>query len=312
MSAEPCARCQTELAEGDLRCPICALATPQQARASAAAGLQILRCDGCGVAMRYDPQKLALACAFCGASVHAEHSGDPIEATQAHLPFHVDATAAKAALRTWQQSLGFFRPSNLERRSALEGLTALYFVGWLCDGEAQVSATADTDAGRRRAPYAPHAVSFPLRYTRMLVSASKGLVYDEVATLASSYRIDEQHPGPPPAEGYTVEEFALSRSAARRQVLTALHNQALEAAKRALPGHRMRNLKAEIRLSALRTQRLAFPAWVLAYRYGAKSYRVVISGHDPQAVRGEAPYSAWKIGIIVVVILAGIVLSFVR
>ena len=50
---------------------------------------------------------------------------------------------------------------------------------------------------------------------------------------------------------------------------------------------------------------LAFPAWVLAYRYKDRLYRTVLSGQDPSCLKGEAPYSAFRIAAVVAAAVAG-------
>ena len=62
-----------------------------------------------------------------------------------------------------------------------------------------------------------------------------------------------------------------------------------------LPGKRHRKLSVALLLRRLVTRRLAFPAWVMAYRYRGKPYRAVICGQDASIVIGSAPYSWWKI-----------------
>ena len=48
------------------------------------------------------------------------------------------------------------------------------------------------------------------------------------------------------------------------------------------------------------------PVWMAAYKYGGKSYRFVVNGQTGK-VRGERPYSAWKIAL--AILLAVIVLG---
>ena len=53
------------------------------------------------------------------------------------------------------------------------------------------------------------------------------------------------------------------------------------------------------------TQRYAFPAYVIAFRYRGRLFRTAISGRDPSRILGRAPYSGWKIlGAIGVALLA--------
>ena len=70
-------------------------------------------------------------------------------------------------------------------------------------------------------------------------------------------------------------------------------------AERHLPGRRSRKLHTATVLRGLESRRVAFPAWVLAYRYRNRLYRTVLSGQDAARLLGEAPYSAFRIAAVV-------------
>jgi hypothetical protein len=61
-------------------------------------------------------------------------------------------------------------------------------------------------------------------------------------------------------------------------------------------------------LSGLETSHYALPAYVLAYRYKKKLYRVVVHGQDTRCVLGEKPISWAKVAVTVLVALAVLVL----
>jgi hypothetical protein len=65
-------------------------------------------------------------------------------------------------------------------------------------------------------------------------------------------------------------------------------------------------------LQRLETRRLSFPAWVLAYRYRERLYRVVISGQDAAVIQGQTPISYGRIaGVVLLGLLACLVLVLV-
>ena len=53
---------------------------------------------------------------------------------------------------------------------------------------------------------------------------------------------------------------------------------------------------------------ILLPVWLAAYKYRGKTYRFVVNGRTGK-VKGERPWSAWKIAFAVVIglIVAGIV-----
>jgi hypothetical protein len=72
---------------------------------------------------------------------------------------------------------------------------------------------------------------------------------------------------------------------------------------RLIPGSRFRNVRVSILLKALQTQRVALSAYIFAYRYNGRPYRVIVHGQDPRFTFGQAPYSLAKIALVVVAVL---------
>ncbi|RMG10384.1 MAG: zinc ribbon domain-containing protein [Deltaproteobacteria bacterium] len=308
--AAVCARCASPYEPGDLRCAICGLPAPPPVRRDDAGEgeaphAEILRCRGCGAAVGYDVAAQAPRCGFCGAVMEVERPLDPIEEAEAFLPFRLSEAEAKAALRSWLGRQGFFRPSDLASAAVLDSLLPLWFAAWVVEAQALVSWTADSDAGARRAAWAPHAGQAPLRVDALLVSASRGLTHAEVAGLAPAYRLDSAAPTPEGPPGARVERFDVQRSAARSVLASALRHHAEAEARAAwIPGSRHRNVKVEVLLRRMATRRLALPAWVLAYRYRGALYRAVVHGQDGSVVVGRTPLSWWKVLLVAAAVLA--------
>jgi hypothetical protein len=135
------------------------------------------------------------------------------------------------------------------------------------------------------------------------------LTLKETEKLTPHYDLSKARPGqqgPPQAQ---VELFDVTRSGARRQILAAVENMARgHIAKADLPGSSHRNLRVAVVLSGLESSNYALPAYVLAYRYKKKLYRVVVHGQDARCVLGEKPISWAKVVVTVLVVLALLVL----
>lgn len=303
-----CARCQTPLEAGDLRCAICSLPTPVEHGARSAVEAEVLRCDECGAAVSYDVHAQAPRCAFCGSVMHLERSEDPMEEAQGYLPFQVDPATAQQALRAWLSSRGFFRPSDLATASAVHALRPLFWVAWVFDCESLVSWTADSDHGARSSSWAPHAGQSTLSLSSVLVSASRGLSQAETAALTPRFDLRTMQPTPQRMEGAVVERFDVQRSTARAILAAAIQGTAASHAQRWIPGRTYRNLRVAVLLRRLTTRRLALPSYVLAYRYREKLYRVVVHGQDPRCIVGDSPVSIAKILLVVGGVIAALVL----
>lgn len=320
-----CERCSCPIERGDLRCAVCGLSTPVHAATPETVRIQVLRCEGCGAAVSYDARTRAPVCAFCSSVMHTEELVDPPEQTGSYLPFRVSREVAAAGLKEWLGSRGFFRPKDLATSSRLEALQPILWVGWVFDASSDVTWAADSNAGSHRSAWAPHSGSAYLEFDDLLVSASRGLNDDEVDALTPSYDLSDLRPEPcaePEGlldlDGVHVESFDVQRSAARKRITAAIEREAARViAEDYVPGSRTRNVHAAVLLRGLSTRRLAFPAWVLAYRYKGELYRAVVSGQDAGVVMGRAPLSLARIltvvaigvGVLALVVLVALAAS---
>jgi len=306
MSQRLCTRCRSPLEIEDLRCAVCALPTPELSadERPESTVAQILRCNGCGAGVRYSAEVQAPRCDFCRAVMEVETPEDPVEQAELYVDFTVSDADARAALKRWLGSKGFFRPSDLQERAAVDGLKPLWWVGWMFEAEAAVSWAADSEVGSGRSAWAPHSGRFEMDVDNVVVPASVGLTAEECRALVRSYDLGRTSAEPRGHPGATVEQFTVQRSAARKIISQTLEGVARARAQPQVPGSRVRNLHVSVLPSKLTTRHMAFPAFVLAYRYRETLYRAVVHGQDPGCVIGEAPLSWAKIAMVVAAGLA--------
>ncbi|MEM6296557.1 MAG: zinc ribbon domain-containing protein [Myxococcota bacterium] len=310
MSVGTCTRCSSPLEREDLRCAVCALPAPRMVEADGVreAVAQILRCNGCGAAVQYSAEVQAPKCDFCNSVMEIETPDDPVEQAEVFLDFTISDAEAREALKAWLGTKGFFRPNDLQDRAAVDGLKPLWWVGWMFDAHAGVCWAADSDAGSGRSAWAPHSGRFEMRADNVVVPASVGLEAEECRELVPYYDLARNSTEPKGHPGATVEQFTVQRSAARRIISRALEGVARSRARNYVPGSSVRNLHVSVLPSTLTSKHLAFPAFVLAYRYGDKLYRAVVHGQDASCVLGEAPIAWGKIIFVSVAIISMIAL----
>ncbi len=313
--SDDCTRCATLLEEGDLRCAVCALPVSTVPARVVEARARILRCTECGAAIGYDANKQAPACGFCGAVMKVEQPLDPIEVARLRLPFEVDRQTAQLALRTWLGRRGFFAPKTLSDEAVIETLQPLCWAAWIVNATAQVSWTADSDAGANRSSWAPHAGTVAIDFGNIAVPASRGLTNQECARLVPYYDLGKVigvssatgGAGPEPTDSPMIESFDAQRSAARATVQAAIEAVAKVRVKSQIPGSNVRNIHVSCMVERQTTDRVALPAWVLAYRYRGSPYRAIINGQRAEQVFGTSPTDWMKIVALVVGSLAIIV-----
>lgn len=306
-----CSRCDSPLETGDLRCPICGAAAPRHTAADDRAELAttLLRCHGCGAAITYDPDLRAPACSFCGDVLEVQTITDPVEQTQLYLPMTVTRDQARATLKSWLGTRGWFTPSDLSAASQLTEIKPLWWVAWIFDAEAHVSWSADSNANSGRSAWAPHAGQNPMRFDNILVSGSRGLTAAETNAITPGMQLttaaDAPHGG---GEHPLLERFDIPRSQARQQVGSVIESSAAQQIQQNyIPGTRFRNVHVSIVLRRLITKRYSLPAYVLAYRYRNQLHRVVICGQNTQYIIGTSPFSYAKLFVVIVAIGAAFV-----
>jgi hypothetical protein len=174
--AADCARCETALEEGDLRCSVCALPVPVEARPLAEqVRAKVLRCTWCGAVVGFSPGVQAPHCGFCNATMAIEQPHDPIEVARVRLPFMIERDAAEQALRGWLGSRGWFAPATLRDEATLESFSPLCWAAWLVSADARVAWTADSNAGAMRSDWAPHSGEVEMAFENLVIPASRGL-----------------------------------------------------------------------------------------------------------------------------------------
>jgi hypothetical protein len=314
----PCARCETALEPGDLRCAICALPVPDElAHTDEPPRAQLLRCGECSAAIGFSPEARAPRCGFCGATMAIEQPVDPIEEARLRVPLTVDRAAAEAALRGWLADRGWLAPPALASVAVLDSLTPVLWAAWLVNAEARVTWAADSDAGARRSAWAPHAGEAELAFRDIIVPASRGLGEAEARRLLPYYQLERAIPVDRAAEpgevAAAIERFDAQRSAARSYVHERITAAARVRIEPRIPGRRYRNVRVACLLERQTTERVALPAWILAYRYRGKPYRAIVHGQRAEIVLGRSPIDWAKLGKLaaLVAVLAAIIVAVV-
>jgi hypothetical protein len=274
---------------------------------TAGSELSAVRCRSCGGTVRLAAGRAVPTCMFCGADAADLVPAEPpegIEPPEGAVPFSVDVETAKAAFAKFARSSWWY-PSDL--RSARLELRALLLPAWAWSGEVETHWTGLVSASTRSGK-SPVAGRDALRFDQILVPASRTLRLVELATLGP---YDEVALAPFTDAGEAAVELSeLTRSAARaraHQEMLARHQANLSA------HHGLLKIRASSLVSGLDGRPVLVPVWIGAYRYGRRSYRVLVNGQTGRFV-GDAPTSWWKVAAVaalVVTLVVGLVVALV-
>lgn len=283
-----------------------------------------IRCTKCGAETTFDPGVSASRCAFCAtpavveAPVHTDHVRPA-----GLLPFAVDRNTAVQRFRSWVSSL-WFRPNDLKTKSSVTQMQGVYVPFWTFDALTHNSWRAE--AGYRYTVQVPTVVNGKPAMrteTRIRWEPASGFLekfFDDVPVPASKglppglARGVEPFPtgglvpyDPQYLSGFLAEEYAVDLPDAAASARDRMTKDIYAACGAQVPGDTYRNLSVSTSWSGLTCKNALLPLWISAYQYGGKPFRFLVNGVTGK-VSGNAPYSAVKITLAVLAVLAVIVL----
>jgi predicted RNA-binding Zn-ribbon protein involved in translation (DUF1610 family) len=291
---------------------------------------QVAKCTSCGAQFTFERAKHAGGCPFCGQQIVADTGTLRQIKPSAVLPFAIEQRDARERVKRWLRGL-WFAPSKLKDFARTEGgLAGMYLPYWTYDSH------TETDyLGQRGTIYVE-----PVRVVRVVngrrvaqtemvqkvrwqpVGGHVRRHFDDVVVLGSRSlpaRITD-HLGPWDLQDlrpYTPEYLTGFQSEAYQVALGEGFESAKEKMRAALQadvaadigGDLQRIERMEIRHDEPTFKHILLPAWLGAFRYRGKAYRLCVNGRTG-LVQGERPYSGWKIAftVLLAVILIGLFL----
>ncbi len=269
---------------------------------------RVMSCPNCGAQVEFSEEIHAKECPFCATPVVTDTGTHRHIKPKALLPFALSDEEARAAMTDWLGSL-WFAPNGLQKY-ARKGrkLSGIYVPYWTFDAKTQ-----SRYDGERGTVY--HTGSGKKRKTRVRWRRVSGQVardFDDVLVLASEslprrftdalepWDLAALEPYQPEflagfrAEGYQIE-LPDAYGHARTRMDQVIRRDILFD----IGGDRQRIHHVKTEIWDMTFKHVLLPVWMAAYRYRGKSYRFVVNGRTGR-VRGERPWSAWKIAIAVV------------
>lgn len=289
---------------------------------------RISSCPNCGAHVEFDADTHAAECPFCATPVVTDTGLHRQIKPRGVLPFALTEEQARDAMGNWLGRL-WFAPNGL-RKYARKGrkMQGIYVPYWTFDAD-----TKSRYSGQRGDDYYTtktvirdgKPVQVQERHTRW--SPVRGRVarfFDDVLVLASKslpkrftdalepWDLSALEPYRPEflagfrAEGYTVElDEGFTQARAHMDAIIARD------VRFDIGGDHQRIQGLDTDVKDITFKHILLPIWLAAYKYRGKTYRFVVNGRSGQ-VRGERPYSAWKITFAVILgLIAAVIVGFI-
>ena len=287
-----------------------------------------VKCGTCGAETDFTHDVAASKCPFCGSAIVATASSRKQIKPRSLLPFAVKREQAGTRFTQWVGSL-WFAPNDLTREARQAGIDGVYIPAWTYDSD-----TSSNYTGERGDNYwvtqtytameNGRSVTRTRQVQQIRWSRASGMVHvrhDDVLVLASK-SLPPKHahalePWDLPAllpyrdeylSGFAAESYQVDLMQGF-EVARGIMDERIRAAIRAdIGGDHQRIHSVGTRYDNLRFKHILLPIWISAYRYHAQVFRFLVNARTGE-VQGERPWSAWKITLLVLTILAAVLIG---
>ncbi len=297
-------------------------ALQQQEGNEVAIDAQLVECPQCGAQTRFDPNIVASVCAFCATplvSVTA-HTGRQIQ-PRALVAFTLETSSAQTLFRAWIGGRWFAPNALRETVSNAQGVRGVYVPCWTFDAETssdydgqrgvnrEVYETTRDDEGRQVTvsrtvtDWYPVSGRVNVNFDDELVLASNSIP-DHLASVLQGWDISKLVPFTNDfVAGFTVEAYQLALEPGFEKARIAFNAEIESAVCRDIGGDSQRVQNVQTQYGAVSFKHILLPVWICSYLFGGQSWRVVVNGQTG-AVKGDRPYSKWKIALTVLATIA--------
>lgn len=253
------------------------------------------RCETCGGEVTFTGAALSDRCPYCdGAVVRVPETGETY-AAMAMMPFAITEDVARAKALAWVAGR-IAAPNDLKEAARSGRFAGLYAPFWTFDTREAVAywATYSTGSGKNRRTRSTSG-TMSITFDDVLVPASPhvtplirdGILHEFDPTRLAPYT-------PAYLAGFAAERHhqsvaqGLEANADDKDLLIRNH------IVRKVNRRNTRVSRYTTDTSGIHYRRLLLPVWILHYRYGDATKKIVVSGLDGRTY-GERPFSTWKL-----------------
>ena len=289
--------------------------------------LRSSRCPNCGALVEFRGASHATQCPFCATPVVTGTGTERQLKPQGLVPFRLNEKQAREAMNRWMGSL-WFAPNRLVEYSRKgRAMNGIYVPYWTFDAATrsrysgargdyyyEIRTVTVNVNGRmeqrqeqvRHVRWRPVSGRVGRFFDDILVLASKGLPRGYTDALAP-WELSELIPySADYLAGFASEGYTVGLADGQRIGREDMQRVIAGDVRRDIGGDEQRIQSIDTEYSQQTFKHILLPVWMAAYKYGGKTYRFVVNGQTGK-VKGERPYSAWKIAfaILLALLVAG-------
>ena len=292
-----------------------------------------IKCNTCGATVSFGGQELSTKCDFCSSPhVLEQESARNLIRPESVVPFSVENAKAREMFSEWIGGL-WFRPGDLSKKASVGEIHGVYIPYWTFDALVDSSWTAQAgfdveeeesywttdengnDVEQWRTvtvtEWEPAWGARQDHFDDVLVCGSQGLPEKLVQQLRG-FELDGLRPYDPGyLSGWRAEEYAVDLNGGWGQAVKKIESEQKSRCHADVDADRVEDLAVTNRFSNETFKHILLPIWIASYRYNDKVFRFLINGQNGE-LRGEAPYSVFKIVsfiAMIVMIIVGIVMA---
>lgn len=287
--------------------------------------ISTVKCHGCGASTTLKPNVTSDNCPFCGTVlVIKDGSTCTVIKPKYLLPFSVDNKKGFDLFKKWINDL-WFAPNDLKKYADNpDKLVGMYIPYWTYDSDTISAYTGrrgvdyyvevpytTTENGRtvtrmrseRRTQWYPASGTVNVNFDDVLVMASKSLPEKYAYALEPWDTTNVTAYNDSYLAGFRTEMYQVDVKSGFDKAKTIMGTTIEQAVRRDIGGDHQQIVSLNTRYYDVTFKHILLPIWISAYRYTNKVYRFMINGRTGE-VQGERPYSAIKIALFVLLILA--------
>ncbi len=291
-----------------------------------------VNCPGCRATITFEPPDVAGKCPFCATSIVTQesHAADPTLAPSGLVPFTVGRKAALTNLRDWlafrwdwKDLKALFLPGKLKQLAQNKDLTGVYLPFWTYDTQTdsryrgergehyyktETYTTTNADGERetktRRVQHTRW-YSTSGRVSRffddVLVPATRAISDQKLRQLWPTLAVSKLKPySAKYLAGFKAQRYAIPVKEGFERAKTIMADSIRGDIRADIGGDDQRIHSVSTHYSKETFKHILLPVWMATYRYGGKTYQVMINAQTGTVI-GERPVAVWKVALAIAI-----------